>query len=133
MTQTSPFMYKVNCAACTLSCPHHTPFPILTVFLCPTLAGRQNLTSVLFDLAVCPILPTTGHSSGGSNSIVGVGSYEGSSSGWTSFNLDVLGEEEEEVAHPLPNSLAYPGRLKNLRQQHRKIRILLFPPFTLLY
>ena len=25
------------------------------------------------------------------------------------------------------------GRLKNLRRQHRKIKILLFPPFTLLY
>jgi hypothetical protein len=68
-----------------------------------------NLYSVLFDILVSPVLPTTSHSSGGSNSIVGVGSHEGSSSGWTSFDLDVLGEEEEEVAHPLPNPLAYPG------------------------
>ena len=51
------------------------------------------------------MLPTTSHSPGGSHSIVGVGSHEGSSSGWTSFDLDVLAEEEDEVARPLPNPL----------------------------
>lgn len=54
---------------------------------------------------MCQVLPTASHSSGGSNSIVGVGSHEGSSSGWTSFDLEVLAEEEDEVARPLPNPL----------------------------
>ncbi|XLR35660.1 hypothetical protein HN51_045032 [Arachis hypogaea] len=39
------------------------------------------------------------------SSEVGVGSHEGSSSGWTSFDLDVLAEEEDEVARPLPNPI----------------------------
>ncbi|XP_015931581.3 uncharacterized protein LOC107457911 [Arachis duranensis] len=62
-----------------------------------------------FDLSLFPVLPTTSHSSGGSNSIVGVGSHEGSSSGWTSFDLNVLAEEEDEVARPRPLPQLDPG------------------------
>ncbi|XLU64163.1 hypothetical protein S245_023372 [Arachis hypogaea] len=65
--------------------------------------------SQFFDLSLFPVLPTTSHSSGGSNSIVGVGSHEGSSSGWTSFDLNILAEEEDEVARPRPLPQLDPG------------------------
>lgn len=75
------------------------------IFLKYGLAIYNNFFSILFDLSVCPMLPTNSHSSGGSNSIVGVGSHEGSSSGWTSYDQYVLAEEENEVARPLPNPI----------------------------
>ncbi|KAL4306542.1 hypothetical protein AHAS_Ahas16G0188700 [Arachis hypogaea] len=40
---------------------------------------------------------------------VGVGSHEGSSLGWTSFDLDILAEEEDEVARPHPLPQLDPG------------------------
>lgn len=78
---------------------------LLFLFVRCSLTLYHNFDSILWDLSVCQVLPTASHSSGGSNSIVGVGSHEGSSSGWTSFDLEVLAEEEDEVARPLPNPL----------------------------
>ena len=40
---------------------------------------------------------------------MGVGSHEGSSSGWTSFDLNILAEEEDEVARPRPLPQLDPG------------------------
>ena len=49
-----------------------------------------NLYSVLFDILVSHVLPTTSHSSGGSNSIVGVGSHEGSEHNLNGAYMDSL-------------------------------------------
>jgi len=68
----------------------------LLLLYCLAKAGLtlvKNFHSIVLDLSMCPVLPTASHSSGGSNSIVGVGSHEGSSSGWTSY--------DPYVYHPL--------------------------------